>query len=385
MRDAWMWMLSDRSLPIRIAIGLAIFAALATADIWKNGDRATRWREYLFLAICVGFAITYGIANDLIPKFEERFKHHWLAGMRSKLGLFTEEAEDAVLIQDWLNGMKEAGADFTRQWNTVAPIAPLNKILAANYPAYTTAIPDLARAQIFLADLKRYEQEGKLPNLILLQLPSNHTNGTTPGASTPKAMVADNDLALGQIVEGLSKSKFWPKMAIFVVEDDAQNGVDHVDGHRTTAFVASPYARKGQVDSTFYSHQSMLKSIELILGLPTMSIFDLIANDMRASFTTKPDLTPFTAVEAKHDLFETNPKVSALRGKPRQAAVDSAKMNFNAPDAAPTERLNRILWGQIKGWNIPYPAPRRTAFSPLSIDIDDEDREEQKPKAQRTR
>ena len=286
----------------------------------------------------------------------------------------------AELLEAW-----KAGADFTRQWNTVAPIAPLNKILAANYPAYTTAIPDLARAQIFLADLKRYEVEGKLPNLILLQLPSNHTNGTTPGASTPKAMVADNDLALGQIIEGLSKSKFWPKMAIFVVEDDAQNGVDHVDGHRTTAFVASPYARKGQVDSIFYSHQSMLKSIELILGLPTMSIFDLIANDMRASFTTKPDLTPFTAVEAKHDLFETNPKVSALSGKPRQAAVDSAKMNFNAPDAAPTERLNRILLGQIKGWNIPYPAPRRTAFSPLSIDIDDRDREEQKPKAQRTR
>ena len=286
----------------------------------------------------------------------------------------------AELLAAW-----KSGTDFTRHWNTVAPIAPLNKILAANYPAYTTAIPDLARAQIFLTDLKRYEREGKLPNLILLQLPSNHTNGATPGASTPKAMVADNDLALGQIVEGLSKSKFWPKMAIFVVEDDAQNGVDHVDGHRTTAFVASPYVRKGQVDSTFYSNQSMLKTMELILGLPTMSIFDLIANDMRAGFTDKPDFTPFTAVEATHDLFETNPKVSALNGKPRQAAIDSAKMNFAIPDAAPTERLNRILWGQIKGWDTPYPAPNRTAFSPLSIDIDDEDREVKKPKARRAR
>ncbi len=171
--------------------------------------------------------------------------------------------------------------------------------MAANYPAYSTSIPDVARAQIFLADLKRFESEGKLPNLMLVQMPSNHTFGTTPGVSTPKAMVADNDLAVGQIVEALSHSRFWPKMAIFIVEDDAQNGVDHVDGHRTTAFLASPYARRGHIDSTFYSHQSMLKSIELILGLPTMSLFDLIANDMRNSFTDEADLTPYTAVRVE--------------------------------------------------------------------------------------
>ena len=181
------------------------------------------------------------------------------------------------LLKKW-----EAGGDFTSDWTVKAPIASLNPLLAANYPAYSTAIPDVARAQIFLAELKKLEAKGEFPNLVLLQLPSNHTAGTTAGGSTPKAMVADNDLALGQIVEGLSKSRFWPKMAIFVVEDDAQNGVDHVDGHRTTAFVASPYARRGHVDSTFYSHQSILKTIELMLGLPTMSLFDLIANDMRA-------------------------------------------------------------------------------------------------------
>ena len=140
------------------------------------------------------------------------------------------------LLRKW-----EKGGDFTSDWKVRAPIASLNRILAANYPAYSTSIPDVARAQIFLADLKRFESEGKLPNLMLVQLPSNHTNGTTPGVSTPKAMVADNDFAVGQIVEALSHSRFWPKMAIFIVEDDAQNGVDHVDGHRTTAFVVSPY------------------------------------------------------------------------------------------------------------------------------------------------
>jgi hypothetical protein len=188
-------------------------------------------------------------------------------------------------------------------------------------------------------------------------------------------MVADNDLAVGQIVEGLSHSRFWPKMAIFIVEDDAQNGVDHVDGHRTTAFVASPYVRRGHVDSTFYSHQSILKTIELMLGLPTMSIFDLIANDMRASFTDQPDLTPYTAVRPQQDLFELNPPATALTGPARSGAAASARMNWRVPDAAPTERLNRILWGAIKGWNTPYPGAKKSVFSPLSLDVEDEDRD----------
>jgi hypothetical protein len=188
-------------------------------------------------------------------------------------------------------------------------------------------------------------------------------------------MVADNDFALGQIVDALSHSKFWPKMAIFVVEDDAQNGVDHVDGHRTAAFVVSPYVRRTHLDSTFYSQQSMLKTIELILGLPTMSLFDLIALDLRNSFQDEPDLTPFTLVQPKYDLLEVNPPARALGGPARQAALASAKMKWSVPDAAPTERLNRILWGAIKGWATPYPGSKLSVFSPLSIDIDDDERE----------
>jgi YVTN family beta-propeller protein len=281
----------------------------------------------------------------------------------------TPQRDRLSLLRKW-----QEGGDFSRDWSIKAPIESLNSILAAHYPSYSTAIPDVARAQIFLADLKRYESEGTLPHLILLQLPSNHTSGTAPGGSTPKAMVADNDFALGQIVEALSRSRFWPKMAIFVVEDDAQNGVDHVDGHRTTAFVASPYARRGHIDSTFYSHQSMLKTIELILGLPTMSIFDLIAHDMRNSFTGEPDLTTYTAVRPKQDLMEINPPANALAGAARKAALDSARMKWNTPDAAPTERLNRIVWGAVKGWNVPYPATRRSVFSPLEVETDDDDR-----------
>ena len=268
----------------------------------------------------------------------------------------------------------KAGEDFSNEWNITAPIKPINNILAKNFPSYSTNIPDVVRAQIFAKDLKKWEAEGKMPNFVVLQLPSNHTNGTNPGRHTPKAMVADNDLALGQIVEGLSKSPFWKKMAIFVVEDDAQNGVDHVDGHRTVALAISPYTRRGHVDSTFYAQQSILKTIELILGLPTLSLFDLIANDMRASFTDTPDFTTYQSVEPKQSLYEMNPQLSSLKGQARRDAIASMKMRFDVPDAAPTETLNRIVWRQVRGANVPYPRVKQSVFAPLSVETDDDDR-----------
>ena len=161
-----------------------------------------------------------------------------------------------------------------------------------DYPTYSLQVPDVIRARIFLRHLKEWEPAG------------THA-GSSDGATSlrshvrniaelldPKACFADNDLALGQIVEGLTHSKFWKSMLILVVEDDAQAGLDHVDGHRTVAQVISPYSRRGAVDSTFYSQASMVKTIELILGLPTMSLFDLIANDMRNSFQATPEFTP---------------------------------------------------------------------------------------------
>jgi len=187
------------------------------------------------------------------------------------------------------------GFDFWETFKSVAPIAPLNNYLVKNYPTYSLQVPDVIRAKIFLRHLKEWEGADNMPDLVMVQLPSDHTSGTTPDYSTPKACFADNDLALGQIVEGLTHSKFWKNMLILVVEDDAQGGLDHVDGHRTVAQVISPYSRRGAVDSTFYSQASMVKTIELILGLPTMSLFDLIANDMRNSFQPTPIFTPYTA------------------------------------------------------------------------------------------
>ncbi len=279
------------------------------------------------------------------------------------------------LIRRW-----EAGEDFSNRWSVSAHVATLNKVLATNFPGYTNAIPDVIRASIMKKEIAEWEAKGSMPNLSIVLLPSDHTFGTTPGTSTPAAMVADNDWAVGQIVESLSHTRFWKKMTIFIVEDDAQNGVDHVDGHRTVALAIGPYVRRGAVDSTFYSHQSMLKTIELILGLPAMSLFDLIANDMRASFTTEPDFTPYDAVKPKQSLHDVNPALKALRGPAREAARASARMRWDVPDAAPSDRLNRILWHSTRGWETPFPGVRQAVFAPLSLDLDDDEREEREEK-----
>ena len=272
-----------------------------------------------------------------------------------------------------LKGWRE-GQDFSTAWTTKSEIPPLDRLLVRNFPGYSTEIPDVIRAQLFIAELKKWEAAGAMPNLVFLQLPSDHTRGTAPGAHTPKSMVADNDLALGRVVEALTRSPFWKKMAIFVTEDDAQNGVDHVDGHRTVTLAISPYVRRGHVDSTFYAHTSINKTIELILGLPTMSMFDLIANDMRASFHDAPDFAPYVAVVPKQPLDEMNPAATGLRGDRRAGALASARMRFDVPDAAPTDKLNKILWHEVRGWDVPYPGVKRAAFAPLALDIDDDDR-----------
>jgi DNA-binding beta-propeller fold protein YncE len=263
-------------------------------------------------------------------------------------------------------------------FHTTSPIPSLDHVLVRDFPSWTLDIPDVARAQIFLAHLKEWEQRDSMPNLVILQLPSNHTAGTAEGWCTPKACVADNDLALGQIVDGLSHSRFWNQMAILVVEDDAQNGVDHVDGHRTVALAISPYTRRGSVDSTFYNHPSLLKTIELMLGLPALSIFDLAATDLGRSFIgpgEKPDLAPFVAIAPAQSVYDVNPRASSLRGAHRSAALASARMRFDIPDAAPTGILNRILWHDARGPQAVYPVLRSALFFPMSLDVGDADRD----------
>ncbi|MFM8356941.1 MAG: bifunctional YncE family protein/alkaline phosphatase family protein, partial [Verrucomicrobiota bacterium] len=233
---------------------------------------------------------------------------------------------------------------------------------------YDLDYPDVKRAERFIAELRRFEQEGSMPRLQILRLPNNHTYGTTAGKPTPTAMVAENDLALGRLVEAVSRSQFWKTTAIFVLEDDAQNGPDHVDAHRSIAFVASPHAKRGFRDSTMYSTCSMLRTMELILGLPPMSQFDAAAAPMYHSFTGRPDFRPFECRPATVKLDEKN--VAGNWGAER-----SAKMDFSKEDAADDLELNEVIWRSVRGPDQPMPAPRRAAFVLAGGGDDDDDDE----------
>ena len=223
------------------------------------------------------------------------------------------------------------------------------------YRSFEMAYPDVKRAARFISELQRFESEGEMPRLQIVRLPSDHTSGTSPGKPTPIAHVGDNDLAFGRIVEAVSKSKFWPQTAIFCVEDDAQNGPDHVDAHRTIAYVISPYARRAAKDSTLYSTSSMLRTIELILGLKPMSQFDVAAIPMFASFQNEPDLKPYVAREVTVNLNEKNAKTAWGAGRSR-------KMNFVKEDAADDLQLNEVIWRSVRGPKSPMPPPVRAAF-----------------------
>ena len=225
---------------------------------------------------------------------------------------------------------------------------------------------DVNRAKRFISELKRFEREGEMPRLQVLRLPNDHTSGTTSNKFTPTAYLADNDVALGMIIEAISNSKFWPQTAVFIVEDDAQNGPDHIDAHRTIAYVISPWAKRRAVDSNLYSTSSMLRTIELILGLKPMSQFDLAALPMFASFRTSPDPTPYTPLPANVNLYEKNPKTAWGSKKAR-------KMNFKKEDAADDLLLNEIIWRSVRGPDSPMPAPKRAAFVFARGGKDDDD------------
>jgi Phosphoesterase family len=223
------------------------------------------------------------------------------------------------------------------------------------FRGYDLDYPDQKRADRFIEELHRFEKEGELPRLIILRLPNDHTYGSRPGKPTPTAMVADNDLALGRVIEAVSKSKFWKDTAVFVVEDDAQNGPDHVDAHRTVALVVSPYTKRGAVDSTLYSTSSMLRTMELILGLKPMSQFDAAARPMYASFQAKPHLRSYQHVVPQVDLREVN-KPDAWGAKL------SEKFDLTKEDLADDLLFNEVIWRSVRGAQSPMPAPVRAAF-----------------------
>jgi hypothetical protein len=194
-----------------------------------------------------------------------------------------------------------------------------------------------------------------MPRLQILRLPNDHTEGAARDKRTPSAYVAENDLALGRIIEGISRSPFWPQTAIFILEDDAQNGADHVDAHRTLGFAVSPYTKHHEVDSTMYSTSSMLRTMELILGLKPMSQYDAAATPMFNAFQSTPDVRPYAALPARIDSQEKNTKTS-------WGEKVSRTMDFSKEDAADDLLLNEVIWRSVRGDDSPMPAPTRAGF-----------------------
>lgn len=284
----------------------------------------------------------------------------------------------------WKDEKRKGTPDFLscyQTWNGTADevifgsqpsVESLRPFSPKEYVGWSMSVPDQYRADFIIRELKEFETSGEYPQLTIICLPNDHTSGTKAKCPTPNACIADNDLAMGRIVEALSHSRFWPKMAILAIEDDPQAGWDHVSGYRTTAYCVSPYAKRGVTISTQYNTTSVLRTIEQILGLPVMNQFDASATPMFDCFQEVADLTPFDSLPSNIPLDQMNPDPAALLDNLlRSNALVSATLNFDEIDRAPEDVLNRILWHAVKGSQVPYPE--------WAISIVEDEDEEKKP------
>jgi YVTN family beta-propeller protein len=251
--------------------------------------------------------------------------------------------------------------DYLRGENKIkirsrANLEQLKPYICPTFVGFPNKVPDVYRADEFIKELRAFEKNGDFPNFIIMLLPNDHTSGTRPGLPTPRAAVADNDLALGRIVEALSHSRFWKETCIFVTEDDPQAGLDHVDGHRTVGLVISPYTKRGEVISTYYSQINMVRTMENILGIPPMNQFDAAAEPMADCFTESPDFTPYESLPNNIPLDELNPPLESLTGKALHWAKMSLQQDLEDVDRIDEDTFNRVLWHAVKGYDVPYPA-----------------------------
>jgi hypothetical protein len=303
---------------------------------------------------------TSAIANDYVVKL-------WPSTYARRRDYFDYEGEDAAALPPagylwtnagsrgvsmrnygyWATNLKTVAPDGAVQIETVRdPV--LAKVTDMQFRGWDLAYPDVKRAEAFLRDLAQFENTDKLPALMFMRLGNDHTNGTAPGKIAPLSMFADNDYALGMIVEGLSRSKFWKSTAIFVLEDDAQNGPDHIDAHRAPAYLISPYTHTGTIDSRMYNTTSMLRTMELILHLRPMTHFDAGARPMVGAFAKEGVFTPYQAEKPRISLEQRNPQNSTT-------AARSARLDFSEADLNDDDEMNDILWLAIKGTNPPPP------------------------------
>ena len=235
-----------------------------------------------------------------------------------------------------------------------------------NYSSWDMDYQDIRREKDWERDFDSLLNINQVPRFNTIRFGNDHTSGMSKGAYSPKAAVGDNDLAVGRFVEHLSNTPIWKESAVFIVEDDAQNGADHVDAHRSTAYIISPYIKRKFVDHTMYSTSSMVRTMELILGLPPMSQYDAAATPMYRAFTPQADATPFKAIMPLTNIDERNVADNELSRR-------SQYFNLAELDAVPEREFNDVLWKSIKGLHSEMPAPVRAAFVKMSERDDDDD------------
>ena len=274
--------------------------------------------------------------------------------MISQAGWKDPKRKDKIAWRDFWDDF-QAGADAT-QIRSRAGLESLRRHSNTNTVGWDLKVPDVVRADQFIRELRQFEANGNLPNLIILFLPNDHSAGVSSGYPTPGAQLADNDLALGRVVEAVTHSRFWPETCLFAIEDDPQAGWDHISGYRTTCYVVSPYTKRRQTVSTQYNHCSLVRTIELIMGLPPMNQLDAAATPMSDCFTETPDFTPFTSVPNRVPLDRLNPEPKKIADRVlRLDALTSNRLPLDEVDRCPEDVLNRILWRAMKGSNAPYP------------------------------
>ena len=304
-------------------------------------------------------------ANDYLEKT-------WVTSYGGRGGEYDSEGNRDIASPDrgfiW-DYCKRAGVSY-RTYGEFADDYKANIPILENHfcPYYTSwdeKVRDTTRFYQWKREFDSLLLVNAVPQFNSLRFINDHTEGSRIGRPTPFAHVADNDLAVGMFVEYLSKSAIWKETAIFIVEDDAQNGPDHVDAHRTTAYVAGGFVKRKMVDHSMYSTSSMLRTIELILGLPPMSQYDAAAESMWKCFSATPDLTPFKSVPALIDLDEKNVKNTA-------SARLSETLDFSKEDRIPDLVFSEVIWKAVKGEESNMPAPRRSAFVKMVEEEEDE-------------
>jgi DNA-binding beta-propeller fold protein YncE len=330
----------------------------ADGHAWSTQSLANEYLEHFY----VGYSRTYPDDGD-DPMALSTGGAIWDAAIKKGRtlrvwGEFCDEklAKCSPPPKDWFEVWDDRAKGTNRfRFSAGTAVPSLKPYINPEYQYWPLFQSDQHRADLFIKEYEQFSRDGRVPELMILSLPCDHGEGTNPVYPTPRAMMADNDLALGRIVEAVSKSPEWKETCIFVIEDDAQSGHDHVDGHRTVYMAISPYSRRKWVDSSFYNTSSMIRSIELMLGLEPMNRFDALADPLAACFTDTPDLTPYRAVPNNVRLDERNPSGKALSAADRFWLEKTLALDWSHVDAPDPYWLNRINWYSLFKGTRPYP------------------------------